>query len=826
MPHSARLLAIALCCAAAIAGLSLSEPAQAQPPQSQPAQAQKRSITEKDIFQFNWIGDPQISPDGSRVAFVKVTVDEKKTGYDTSIWSVGTRGDEQPRRMTDGKHDSSPRWSPDDKWLVFVRTPEARAPEPTGPAAAGGGPGGPGRGQSPQLYVLPVSGGGESWKITDLPRGAGGPVWSPDSKMIAFTSDTSAEDLAKLRKKENAASNDKIRGKSGAGSEEKSDRKSEAKPDDKEDARPEAGPAAAKSADSADGDHESDVRVITRSVYRINGGGYLDFKHPQHIWVIAAPQGSEDDAKPKQLTSGKYQEDGIMWSPDSSKIYFTTTQVDDPSYEHPHADVYSVAAAGGTPAKVVSINMAPGEMSLSPDGKQLAFCASINEPVLSYTQPDLWVMDLAADAKPRNLTASYDFDVCSGVGGDQGTPRAGGPNRVIWSTDGNSLIVSTASKGTANLIQVEIASAKISEVTKGNQAVERFRANKDASGLVALISTPTNIGDLFWIDRTRASAQPRQLTHINDKLFSQLNLTQPEEIWYTSFDGKKIHGWIQKPPDFDPSKKYPLILNIHGGPHAAYGFVFDHEFQWMAAKGYVVFYPNPRGSTSYGQEFGNIIQYRYPGDDYRDLMLGVDEVLKRGYVDPKKLGVTGGSGGGLLTDWIVGHTDRFAAAVAQRDIASWAAWWYSADFTLFQPSWFKAPPFLDPQDYVNRSPITYIRNVKTPLMLVLGEADFRTPPGAGGEEMFRALKFLRRPVIMVRFPGESHELSRSGQPWHRVERLEHIVGWFDKYLQGIPKPEYDDVAGGEVSVKPADLPGQHDAAKPAEPATPPKPKIK
>ena len=193
-----------------------------------------------------------------------------------------------------------------------------------------------------------------------------------------------------------------------------------------------------------------------------------------------------------------------------------------------------------------------------------------------------------------------------------------------------------------------------------------------------------------------SGTQPQPLTHINDKLFSQLNLTEPEEIWYTSFDGKKIHGWIQKPPDFDPAKKYPLILNIHGGPHAAYGFVFDHEIQWMAAKGYVVLYPNPRGSTSYGQQFGNIIQYHYPGDDFKDLMIGVDEVLKRGYVDPKKLGVTGGSGGGLLTDWVVGHTDRFAAAVAQRDIASWADWWYTADFTLFQPSWFKAPPFLDP----------------------------------------------------------------------------------------------------------------------------------
>jgi dipeptidyl aminopeptidase/acylaminoacyl peptidase len=801
MPRAARLLTIALCFASAICGLSPVRQAQAQ-------QTQKRSITEKDIFRFNWIGDPQISPDGSRVAFVKVTVNEKKDGYDTALWSVSTRGDEQPRRMTDGKHDSSPRWSPDGKWLVFVRAPEPSA----APAGSGAG-----RGAAPQLYILPVSGGGESWKLTDLVRGAGGPEWSPDSKMIAFTSDTSPEDLAKQHKKENAP-----KGKADEG---KSDSKSSSD-------QPEAGPAAAKSAE-ADADHESDVRVITRSVYRMNGGGYLDFKHPQHIWVIAVPQSSEDEAKPKQLTNGKYQEDGIMWSKDSSTVYFTTAMVDDPSYGQPHSDLYSVTATGGAPAKVLTINMAPREMSLSPDGKRLAFCATVNEPVLSYIQPDLWVMDLASDAKPRNLTANYDFDVCSGVGGDQSAPRAGGPDHIVWTADGNSVIVSTAREGRANLIQVDIATDKITEITHGNQAVERYRATKDAATIVALISTPTNIGDLFVIGEATngqvvsnalsKSKQPRQITRINEKLFSQLNLTEPEEIWYTSFDGRKIHGWIQKPPDFDASKKYPFILNIHGGPHAAYGFIFDHEMQWMAAKGYVVLYPNPRGSTTYGQQFGNIIQYHYPGDDFRDLMIGVDEVLKRGYVDTKKLGVTGGSGGGLLTDWIVGHTDRFAAAVAQRDIANWAAWWYSADFTLFQPSWFKAPPFEDPQDYVNRSPITYVKNVHTPLMLVLGEADYRTPPGAGGEEMFRALKFLKRPVIMVRFPGESHELSRSGQPWHRVERLEHIVGWFDKYLQGIRKPEYDEVAG-EVSMKPADLPGKHDTSKPAEPSTPPRPR--
>ena len=244
----------------------------------------------------------------------------------------------------------------------------------------------------------------------------------------------------------------------------------------------------------------------------------------------------------------------------------------------------------------------------------------------------------------------------------------------------------------------------------------------------------------------------KQLTHVNDKLFSQLNLTEPEEISYQSFDGKKIQAWVQKPPDFDKAKKYPLILDIHGGPHAAYGFIFEHEFQWMAAKGYVVLYPNPRGSTTYGQEFGNIIQYHYPGDDYKDLMLGVDEVVRRGYVDEKKLGVTGGSGGGLLTNWVVGQTNRFAAAVAQRDIASWSDWWYTADFTLFQPTWFKAPPFRDEADFKARSPITYIKNVQTPMMFILGEEDSRTPPEAGGEQMFRALEVPQDPDGDGAFP--------------------------------------------------------------------------
>jgi dipeptidyl aminopeptidase/acylaminoacyl peptidase len=733
------------------------------------ASAQRRSITEKDLFNFTWVADPQVAPDGSRVAFVRVSVNEKRDGYDTSIWVVSTAGGDGPHRLTTGSRDSGPRFSPDGKYLAFVRVTERD-----------------GRPDQPQLFLLSLAG-GDSFQITSLPRGAAQPEWSPDGTQIAFLSTTNPEDLARQARQQRAGTQGPATQPSGTN------------------ARPAATSTAGAQNANADGEHESDVRVITRAVYRSNGAGYLDPKHRQHIWVIRAPHTADERVAPRQLTSGRFDEGNLVWSRDGSRLYFASTHIDEPYYELPKTDIYSVTTAGGEPALLTSLDMGAGEFSLSPDGNRLAFTASTNKPVNSYTEPDLWVLELKKDAQPRNLTAAFDYDVGAGVGGDNAPPRASGGSAPVWTPDGRAIIELTAREGKANLGLFDAATGRETDVTTGNQAVFSFRAAPGTSRLVYLRSTPTEIGDLFWLDR--AGATPRQLTHVNDELFSRLNLTEPEEFWYTSFDGKRVEAWIQKPPDFDPHKKYPLILNIHGGPHTAYGYVFDHEFQWMAAKGYVVLYPNPRGSTSYGQEFGNVIQYHYPGDDYKDLMAGVDEMLKRGYIDESKLGVTGGSGGGLLTNWTIGHTTRFAAAVSQRDIASWADWWYSADFTLFQPTWFKAPPFEDPEDYRARSPITYIKDVKTPLMLILGEADYRTPPGAGGEEMFRALKFRKIPTVMVRFPNESHELSRSGQPWHRVERLEHIVGWFDHWLMGVPKPEYEVAPEREVPVKPENMPG-------------------
>jgi dipeptidyl aminopeptidase/acylaminoacyl peptidase len=681
--------------------------------------AGRRFITEKDILHFEWVADPQVSPDGAQVAFVRVTVDEKKDAYLTSLWSVSTRGGAAPRRITNGPRDSAPRWSPDGKTLAFLRSGEKD-----------------GKPAPPQIWLLSMSG-GEPRALTTLSRAVESIAWSPNGRTIAFTATTKPEDLEEKKK---------------------------------------------------DGERESDVRVINQATYRLNGAGYFDFTRATHIWTIDVPEQLTDDApKPRQLTTGAFDENEVTWSPDGARLYFTSTRTAEAYYDPDDADVFAIPAGGGELVKIADMSGPIDRIAVSPDGKWIAFRGNVSKPVRSYDQPDLWVAPTTPGAAPRNLTAAYDFDVLAAVSGDQRAPRGSRASVPVWSADSKTLVVSSAEQGASNLGRVDVAQGRIEPWTKAKHDVMSYSI---AGGrTVALVSTPTIIGDLYAVNDDGSLLR---LTNVNEKLWSELTLTEPEELWYPSFDGKKIHAWIQRPPNFDASKKYPMILNIHGGPHAAYGWTFDHEFQWMAAKGYVVLYPNPRGSSQYGQELGNSIQYAYPGDDHKDLMASVDALIAKGYVDPKKLGITGGSGGGVLTNWAIGQTDRFAAAVSQRSIADWSTFWYTADFTLFTESWFRDAPWRETKDFAARSPITNVEKIRTPLMLIEGEADWRTPAMAGGEMMFRALKYLRRPVVMVRFPDESHELSRSGKPWHRVERLQHIVNWFDKWLLGAKMPQYDE----------------------------------
>ena len=679
----------------------------------------RRPIRDTDLLEFVWAADPQIAPDGSAVAFVRVTVDRDRDTYTSSIWVMPAAGG-APRAMTMGRRDVMPRWSLDGRRLAFLRVVERE-----------------GRPALAQVYALSLDG-GEPTALTSLPEGVTTFEWAPDGRQLVVGSN--------------------VRGAVNP--------------------MPEPGRP-----------RPSDARIVLRARLRADGAGYVDAGRRSRLFFVTLRDEPGRHGVSRPIGQRRLRDQEPVWSPDGSRVFFTAETTVEPDHAPPHAVLMEADASSGTLTQVASIDGAISRPSPSPDGTRVAFIASLNgRPVRSYSQPDIFVVDRATGAV-TNLTERYDYDIGGGLAGDQRAPRGASSTRPAWTPDGKALVTVAAIEGRAHLLRIDATTGAVTALMEGDQEVQGFTTTTDGHAAL-LVSSPTRVGDLHRgrIDRPGSF---QRLAGLNDALTSELDIAEPEMFWSRSFDGTRIQGWIIKPPGFDPSRKYPLILQIHGGPHAAYGATFTHEFLWMAAQGYVVLYTNPRGSTTYGQRFGNLIQHRYPGDDYRDIMAALDDVIGRGYVDQTRLGVTGGSGGGLLTNWALTKTTRFTAAVSQRSIADWEAWWYSADFTLFTPSWFRGPPWQQQKDFVRRSPIEHVDKITTPLMLIEGDADYRTPPAAGGEAMFRALKYRKVPVVMVRFPDEGHELSRSGAPWRRIDRLRHIVGWFDKWLKGEKKPEYD-----------------------------------
>jgi dipeptidyl aminopeptidase/acylaminoacyl peptidase len=678
-----------------------------------------RPMREDDLLRLVWIADPQISPDGTRVAFTRVTVDADTDGYRTSLWLVDVGSDADPpvaRPLTFGVGDSQPRWSPDGHRLAFVRS---SAPKEPG-----------------QLHVLPMSG-GEAVRVCELAKGISEPAWSPDGRRIAFLSGTNpALDDPKREKPKNEPG-----------------------------------------------------RVVTRPVFRENGEGFTDFDHLPQVWVVEAEGGP-----PRPLTRGAFAAQAPRWSRDGTSILFASDRRAEPWFGAEETVLYAVAPGlvgptdGGELTTVVDFRGFIGAWTEHANGRIAIIGFTNPEPPRTYNQPRLFLTEGPwPRAAVRDLSAGCDDEIGGTITSDQHPPRGGGQTPLAFGADGATVRVSLARHGASMLASFGTAGGAPRHLTPTNRDLIAGTASADGRMWALTIGSPTTPGDLHVFD---AETGALRLLHApNQPLLAEVALGGVEEFWYPSFDGDRVQGWIVRPPDFDPAQRYPLVLQIHGGPHAAYGAGFFHEFQVLAAAGYVVLYTNPRGSTSYGQSFADCIQYRFPGDDARDLLSAVDAVLARGFVDPKRIGVTGGSGGGLLTNWLVTQTDRFAAAVTQRCVADWASFYYSADFTLFTPFWFRKPPFEDPEEYGSRSPVTLAANITTPLMVIHSEEDWRTPIGQG-EAMFRALKQQRKPVVMVRFPGESHELSRSGVPSRRVENQRHIRAWFDRWMMDKPAPEY------------------------------------
>jgi acylaminoacyl-peptidase len=496
--------------------------------------------------------------------------------------------------------------------------------------------------------------------------------------------------------------------------------------------------------------------IVTKLRWRENGVGLIP---PGYSQIFAIPS---TGGTPKQVSSGDYNHNGTFaWSGDGKWIYASTNRIPDAEYSLEGGDIYAYSVEDGTVKQLTTRKGPDSDPVPSPGGKKIAYIGH-DWKFQSYTVNHLYVMD--SDGKnSKNLTASLDRDV-----------RA--PH---WSWDGKTLYFLVDDRGDTQLYSADPESGAVKEVTKGVQQLSDFSL---ANNLMAATvrTTPTEPGDIAMVPVYREGPAVK-LTHVNDSLMSQYQLGAVEELDYDSFDGKPMQGWIIKPPNFDSSKKYPFILDIHGGPHAMYGVGFQHELQIQAARGYVVLYLNPRGSTGYGEEFGNIIHTKYPGDDYTDLMKGVDQMIAKGYIDPKKLCVTGGSGGGLLTAWIIGHTDRFAAAVSQYPVTNWITQAGTADGGYTHSAlWLKAFPWEQPQQFLEHSPIYYAKNFKTPTMVITGEADLRTPI-AESEELYFALKAQKIPAVLVRVPDEFHGIR--GRNSHYIEKIEHIMAWMEKYTK-------------------------------------------
>ncbi len=509
-------------------------------------------------------------------------------------------------------------------------------------------------------------------------------------------------------------------------------------------------------------------RVVDRLNYRADSQGFRP-EGFMHIFVIPETGGT-----PRQLTGGDYNHDEPQWMPDSQSIVFSAVRRAQAEYIRGGDDIYAISINGGQIRALTDRNGPDGNPEVSPDGRLIAY-TGYDQNDNTYNVSKLYLMDAGGDNK-RLLSGEFDRE----------------PTGLIWAHDGSGVYFTTEDRGTNNLWFASLKGGAPVHITEGNHQLLTSTIS-DNGRAVGVLSSATEPGDVVTytvaLPKTRPVTElsdfraPHKLTGVNDDLLEQRRLGQVEEIWYESVGGKKIQGWIVKPPDFDPAKKYPLILYIHGGPHSMYGVGMNFEFQNHAAEGYVVLYTNPRGSTGYGQEFGNAINNNYPGEDYNDLMNGVDTVVKRGYIDERNLFVCGGSGGGVLTTWIVGHTDRFAAAVAMKPVINW----YSFIGTTDSADWyynFKKLPWEDPEEHLRRSPITYVGNVKTPTMLMTGELDLRTPMEQT-EQFYRALKMRKVDTVMVRIADEYHPFNSVPpglrHPSNRIQQILYLRGWFEKY---------------------------------------------
>lgn len=649
-----------------------------------------RRFEAMDVFALEWAADPQVSPDGERVVYVRTAYDKLADRPRGTLWMLDLENDRHRPLVTDGSV-SSPRWSPDGGRIAYR-------------ASTGSG------GEIRIRYLDD----GSDFAVSQFIESPGQIAWSPDGEHLAFSMFVPGE-----------------------------------KPSFATPPKPPEG-----------ADWAAPVRVFDDLTFRFDGRGWLR-DGATHVFIVGA-QGGE----PRQITDGDNDFSSPAWL-DADTVLVVGNDVPDAELDPVESEIYAVELSDLSRTALTGRDGPDASPAVSPDGERIAY-TGFDDEVLAYQQASLYVMN-ADGSEPRNLSGDYDHPISNPVFAANG--------RTIFAlaeVEGHTMLIEVGLDGTVDERTDDVGGTSLgrpyasgSFSVGGNRAsvVAYTRQSWDRPAEVAVIDG-------------RGDAEV--LTDLNDDALGHIALAEIEEIQVeSSFDGRTIEAWVAKPPGFTADGSYPMIIEIHGGPFAMYGPSFAAEIQRFAAEGYVTVYANPRGSTGYGNDFAQQIDRAYPGNDHDDLMSVVDSLVERNYVDPDRLFITGGSGGGVLTAWAVGKTDRFAAAASIKPVINWATMATAADIGRFVTRhWFRAQPWEDPELYFRLSPLSLVGNVTTPTMVMVGEEDWRTPTWEA-EQFYGALKQRQVPTALIRIPGASHSIA--ARPSHLIAKTDNIMGWFERY---------------------------------------------
>ena len=705
------------------------------PPTLIAQQAGKRAFTPNDWYKLTTLSAPAMSPDGARVAFTVQTINERDNKYHREVWVVSTAGGEPMRFTSPATESSNPRWSADGKYLLFTSTR----------------PGGKG-----STWMLRMDQpGGEAFQQESYPRGtsvsADGrlAVWSDADSVAADSTRRGDDPFAKMPPM----------------------------------ARPPYG-AITKPLDPArfDGRHVYDMR------YKSNDQGFLPGAREARRWRPSQIWAQAFDGSPKRrVTDTRYSHRFATISPDGQWVAFvadaslrpdSVVQAEGDSIaqlpydkrrddaERNDVDVFVVPIAGGTPHKVATLMGVEQDLTWSPDSKRVAF---IGRP--GRTKSARVYVAPAAGGTPENVLGAFRYE----------------PENIEWLPDG-TIAMTTSVGGSSALYRVDPATKKMTQLLGGRRRISGVSFDAGAKKVAFVATDLTHPTELFVADVDGGGE--KRLTSFNDKVDAEIAWSDAERFTYPSVGGLEIEGWLMKPYGYQPGKKYPLVLYIHGGPHSAYGENWFDEFQNLAGAGMFVLFTNPRGSSGYGADFTYSTRGRWGAEDYQDLMKAVDIAVKRSDVDSTRMGVTGGSYGGFMTAWVETKTNRFKAAEADRMISEWTYWYGASDAQGLTEFEFYGKPWDNFAMYDTLSPIRHVSRVRTPTLIVQSEDDFRTPMG-NAELWFIALKKQGVPVELVRYPRSTHELSRSGEPWLLVDRLGRLRQWFSYWLVEKPSATAD-----------------------------------